>query len=82
MAGLLNRPRAGAFDSDVIEHPVLNMEKISEIFMKTLVAAGLMAASTVPVRAPSTISGAGSTFVYPIMAKWADSYKKRRRALR
>jgi phosphate transport system substrate-binding protein len=44
-------------------------------FIKTLVAAGLVAASTVPVRAVD-ISGAGSTFVYPILAKWADSYKK------
>jgi phosphate transport system substrate-binding protein len=44
-------------------------------FLKTLVAAGLVAASTVPVRALD-ISGAGSTFVYPILAKWADVYKK------
>jgi phosphate transport system substrate-binding protein len=43
--------------------------------LKTLVAAGLVAASTVPVRALD-ISGAGSTFVYPILAKWADVYKK------
>ena len=28
-----------------------------------------------PARAVD-ISGAGSTFVYPILAKWADSYKK------
>jgi phosphate transport system substrate-binding protein len=44
-------------------------------FMKTLVAAGLVAASTMPVCALD-ISGAGSTFVYPILAKWADVYKK------
>ena len=44
-------------------------------FLKTLVAAGLVAASTVPVRALD-ISGAGATFPYPIYAKWADSYKK------
>jgi phosphate transport system substrate-binding protein len=44
-------------------------------FLKTLVAAGLVAASTLPVRALD-ISGAGSTFVYPILAKWADVYKK------
>jgi phosphate transport system substrate-binding protein len=44
-------------------------------FLKTLVAAGLVAASTVPVRALD-ISGAGATFPYPIYAKWADAYKK------
>jgi len=44
-------------------------------FVKTLVAAGLVAASAMPARALD-ISGAGSTFVYPILAKWADSYKK------
>ncbi len=44
-------------------------------FVKAIVAAGLVAASTVPVRALD-ISGAGSTFVYPILAKWADAYKK------
>jgi len=44
-------------------------------FVKTLVAAGLVAASAMPARAVD-ISGAGSTFVYPILAKWADVYKK------
>lgn len=44
-------------------------------FLKALVAAGLVAASTTPVWAVD-ISGAGSTFVYPILAKWADAYKK------
>jgi phosphate transport system substrate-binding protein len=44
-------------------------------FINTVVAAGLLAASAMPARALD-ISGAGSTFVYPILAKWADSYKK------
>src|SRR3984957_13058612 len=44
-------------------------------FLKTLVAAGIVAASTIPVRALD-ISGAGATFPYPIYAKWADAYKK------
>ncbi|MGP8119718.1 MAG: phosphate ABC transporter substrate-binding protein PstS [Xanthobacteraceae bacterium] len=43
--------------------------------IKTIVAAGLVAASTLPVRALD-ISGAGATFPYPIYAKWADAYKK------
>src|SRR5207342_3696125 len=43
-------------------------------FMKTIVAAGLVAASTSAFAAD--ISGAGATFPYPIYAKWADAYKK------
>jgi phosphate transport system substrate-binding protein len=43
-------------------------------FMKTIVAAGLVAASTSAFAAD--ITGAGSTFVFPILAKWADAYKK------
>ncbi|UTD27320.1 phosphate ABC transporter substrate-binding protein PstS [Bradyrhizobium sp. WD16] len=44
-------------------------------FIKTIVAAGLLAAATLPARA-ADISGAGATFPYPIYAKWADAYKK------
>jgi phosphate transport system substrate-binding protein len=44
-------------------------------FIKAIVAAGAIAASALPAFALD-ISGAGSTFVYPILAKWADSYKK------
>jgi phosphate transport system substrate-binding protein len=44
-------------------------------FMKTLVAAGLLAASTISARA-ADITGAGSTFIYPVLSKWADAYKK------
>src|ERR1700710_3314641 len=43
-------------------------------FMKTIVAAGLVAASTWAFAAD--ITGAGSTFIYPVLSKWADSYKK------
>jgi phosphate transport system substrate-binding protein len=42
---------------------------------KTLLAAGLLAATLLPANA-ADISGAGSTFAYPILAKWADAYKK------
>jgi phosphate transport system substrate-binding protein len=42
--------------------------------MKTIVAAGLVAASTSAFAAD--ITGAGSTFVFPILSKWADAYKK------
>jgi phosphate transport system substrate-binding protein len=44
--------------------------------LKTLTAAGLIAAaSTLPALALD-ISGAGATFPYPIYAKWADAYQK------
>ena len=44
-------------------------------FMKTIVAAGLVAASTSAAFA-ADITGAGSTFIYPVLSKWADAYKK------
>src|SRR5256885_16058317 len=43
-------------------------------FMKTIVAAGLVAASTSAMAAD--ITGAGATFPFPIYSKWADAYKK------
>ena len=44
-------------------------------FLKTIVAAGLVAASTSAFAAD--ITGAGSTFIYPVLSKWADAYKKK-----
>jgi phosphate transport system substrate-binding protein len=44
-------------------------------FIKSIVAAGFIAASTLPLAA-ADISGAGASFPYPIYAKWADLYKK------
>jgi phosphate transport system substrate-binding protein len=43
--------------------------------IKTIVAAGLVAASTSAFAAD--ITGAGSTFIYPVLSKWADAYKKK-----
>src|SRR5450631_4314404 len=43
-------------------------------FIKAIVAAGLVAASTSAFSAD--ITGAGATFPFPIYAKWADAYKK------
>jgi phosphate transport system substrate-binding protein len=43
-------------------------------FIKTIVAAGLMAASTSAFAAD--ITGAGATFPFPLYSKWADAYKK------
>jgi phosphate transport system substrate-binding protein len=43
-------------------------------FVKTIVAAGLVAASTSAYAAD--ITGAGATFPYPVYSKWADAYKK------
>lgn len=44
-------------------------------FLKTIVAAGLVAASATAVFA-ADITGAGATFPFPIYSKWADAYKK------
>jgi phosphate transport system substrate-binding protein len=43
-----------------------------------LAAAGVIAAAALaaPIAMADEITGAGSTFVYPILAKWADAYKK------
>jgi phosphate transport system substrate-binding protein len=43
--------------------------------LRTIAAASLLAATTLPAAA-ADITGAGSTFVYPVLAKWADTYKK------
>jgi phosphate transport system substrate-binding protein len=43
--------------------------------LTTLAVAGILAASVLPAAA-TDITGAGSTFVYPVLAKWADTYKK------
>jgi phosphate transport system substrate-binding protein len=43
-------------------------------FIKAIVAAGLVAASTSAFAAD--ITGAGSTFIFPVLSKWADAYKK------
>ncbi|MGB6938721.1 MAG: phosphate ABC transporter substrate-binding protein PstS, partial [Xanthobacteraceae bacterium] len=43
--------------------------------LTTLAVAGILAASVLPAAA-GDITGAGSTFVYPVLAKWADTYKK------
>ncbi len=41
-----------------------------------LAAIGLMLGLAVPVAHAADISGAGSTFAFPIFSKWADLYKK------
>ena len=43
--------------------------------LTTLAVAGILAATVLPAAA-ADITGAGSTFVYPVLAKWADTYKK------
>src|ERR1700686_5510939 len=43
-------------------------------FMKAIVAAGLVAASTSAFAAD--MPGAGSAFIYPVLSKWADASKK------
>jgi phosphate transport system substrate-binding protein len=43
--------------------------------LRTIAVAGLLAATVMPAAADD-LTGAGSTFVYPVLAKWADAYKK------
>jgi len=43
--------------------------------LTTIAVAGLLAATALPAIA-ADITGAGSTFVYPVLAKWADVYRK------
>lgn len=43
--------------------------------LRIIAAVGLLAAAAMPASA-AEITGAGSTFVYPVLAKWADAYKK------
>ena len=43
-------------------------------FVKAIVAAGLVAASTSAFA--GDITGAGATFPFPLYSKWADAYKK------
>jgi phosphate transport system substrate-binding protein len=49
------------------------METIMK-FLKAIVVAGLVAASTSAFAAD--ITGAGATFPFPVYSKWADAYKK------
>jgi phosphate transport system substrate-binding protein len=42
-------------------------------FFKAIVAAGLVATSTSAMAAD--VTGAGSSFIYPVLSKWADAYK-------
>jgi phosphate transport system substrate-binding protein len=48
--------------------------EISMNFVRAIVAAGLVAVATPAFAAD--ITGAGSTFIFPVLSKWADAYKK------
>ena len=43
-------------------------------FIKTIVVAGLVAGATSAHAAD--VTGAGSSFIFPVLSKWADAYKK------
>ena len=43
--------------------------------LRTIAVVCLLAATAVPAGA-NEITGAGSTFVYPVLSKWADAYQK------
>ncbi|WP_237477328.1 phosphate ABC transporter substrate-binding protein PstS [Lichenibacterium dinghuense] len=46
-----------------------------KVIARAALAATVLAAGALSARA-ADISGAGSTFIYPVFAKWADTYKK------
>jgi phosphate transport system substrate-binding protein len=50
-------------------------ERALKILHKLVAAGVVVAAATAPAMA-ADISGAGSTFAYPIYSKWAEAYKK------
>src|SRR3954469_2886908 len=45
-------------------------------FFRTLTAAGFIAAAATAPVAAAEVSGAGSSFAYPIYARWIEAYKK------
>ena len=45
-------------------------------FIRTFSAAGLIAAAAIAPAVAADISGAGSSFAYPIYAKWIEAYKQ------
>ena len=50
-----------------------------ELTMKILIKGmliGLLAAAGATAVQAADLSGAGSSFIYPVFAKWADTYKK------
>ena len=47
----------------------------TKLIARAALAATVLAAGALSARA-ADISGAGSTFIYPVFAKWADTYKK------
>jgi phosphate transport system substrate-binding protein len=44
-------------------------------FVRSIIAAGFVAAASTSAFA-ADITGAGSTFIYPVLSKWADAYNK------
>src|SRR5262249_50262626 len=50
-------------------------ERVLKAF-HSFVAAGIVAAAATAPAIAADISGAGSTFAYPIYSKWAEAYKK------
>ena len=46
------------------------------LVMAALASSTILFASFATSASPTEITGAGSTFVYPLISKWADSYKK------
>jgi phosphate transport system substrate-binding protein len=47
------------------------------LFRKMLLAAAVAVVAASGAASAADVSGAGSTFIYPIFAKWADAYKQK-----
>jgi len=72
-----NRPIRVGQPSWVDDPPRRNSSNRRDLVkhLTSIAVAGLLAATALPAFA-ADITGAGSTFVYPVLAKWADVYKK------
>jgi phosphate transport system substrate-binding protein len=72
-----NRPSRVEQPSRVDDLPRRNSSNRRDLVkhLTTIAVAGLLAATALPAFA-ADITGAGSTFVYPVLAKWADVYRK------
>jgi phosphate transport system substrate-binding protein len=67
--------KAAAWERDRAHRRFAHQMEISMNFVKTIMAAGLVAVTSTSAMA-ADITGAGSTFIFPVLSKWADAYKK------
>jgi phosphate transport system substrate-binding protein len=61
-------------ERDRAQSALRSSKEITMNFIKAICAVGVLAVSTPAFAAD--ITGAGSTFIFPVLSKWADAYKK------